>query len=115
MISGGFDPIHVGHIRLIREATKYGNVIVAMNSDEWIFRQNGFNSSGFKERKEVLNYLKELQINYFIKHNITSVQYTDETKNYNERIAEIEDEYITLRKLLKKNNKKLFLKKRVKQ
>ena len=30
MISGGFDPIHVGHIRLIREAAKYGDVIVAM-------------------------------------------------------------------------------------
>ena len=39
MISGGFDPIHVGHIRLIREAAKYGEVIVAMNSDEWIFRR----------------------------------------------------------------------------
>ena len=52
MISGGFDPIHVGHIRLIREAAKYGDVIVAMNSDEWIFRQKGFNSIGFNERKE---------------------------------------------------------------
>lgn len=58
MISGGFDPIHVGHIRLIREAAKYGDVIVAMNSDEWIFRQKGFNSIGFKERKEFLMAIK---------------------------------------------------------
>lgn len=58
MISGGFDPIHVGHIRLIREAVKYGDVIVAMNSDEWIFRQKGFNSIGFKERKEFLMAIK---------------------------------------------------------
>ena len=58
MISGGFDPIHVGHIRLIREAAKYGNVIVAMNSDDWIFRQKGFNSIGFKERKEFLMAIK---------------------------------------------------------
>ena len=58
MISGGFDPIHIGHVRLIREATKYGNVIVAMNSDEWIFRQKGFNSIGFKERKEFLMSIK---------------------------------------------------------
>lgn len=58
MISGGFDPIHVGHIRLIREAAKYGNVIVAMNSDEWIFRQKGFNSIGFNERKEFLMAIK---------------------------------------------------------
>ncbi len=58
MISGGFDPIHVGHIRLIREAAKYGDVIVAMNSDDWIFRQKGFNSIGFKERKEFLMAIK---------------------------------------------------------
>tara|TARA_B100000963_G_scaffold356845_1_gene377829 strand:+ start:285 stop:692 length:408 start_codon:yes stop_codon:yes gene_type:complete len=58
MISGGFDPIHVGHIRLIREASKYGDVIVAMNSDDWIFRQKGFNSIGFNERKEFLMSIK---------------------------------------------------------
>ena len=58
MISGGFDPIHVGHIRLIREAARYGDVIVAMNSDEWIFRQKGFNSIGFNERKEFLMAIK---------------------------------------------------------
>lgn len=58
MISGGFDPIHIGHVRLIREAAKYGKVIVAMNSDEWIFRQKGFNSIGFKERKEFLMSIK---------------------------------------------------------
>ena len=58
MISGGFDPIHVGHIRLIREAAKYGDVIVAMNSDDWIFRQKGFNSIGFNERKEFLMAIK---------------------------------------------------------
>jgi cytidyltransferase-like protein len=58
MISGGFDPIHVGHIRLIREAAKYGDVIVAMNSDEWIFRRKGFNSIGFRERSEFLMSIK---------------------------------------------------------
>tara|TARA_R100001015_G_C4624356_1_gene182481 strand:- start:1239 stop:1625 length:387 start_codon:yes stop_codon:yes gene_type:complete len=58
MISGGFDPIHVGHIRLIREAAKYGEVIVAINSDEWIFRRKGFNAIGFKEREEFLMAIK---------------------------------------------------------
>jgi len=58
MISGGFDPIHLGHIRLIRAAAKYGEVIVAMNSDEWVFRQKGFNSIGFKKRKEFLMAIK---------------------------------------------------------
>jgi cytidyltransferase-like protein len=58
MISGGFDPIHIGHIRLIRKAAEYGDVIVAMNSDEWIFRQKGFNSIGFNEREEFLLAIK---------------------------------------------------------
>jgi len=28
MVSGGFDPVHIGHIRMIREASKHGDVIV---------------------------------------------------------------------------------------
>jgi len=36
MVSGGFDPVHVGHIRLIQAASKYGNVIVIANSDKWL-------------------------------------------------------------------------------
>jgi len=58
MVSGGFDPIHVGHVRLIREASQYGNVIVAVNSDKWLFRKKGFNSISFRERKEFLMAIK---------------------------------------------------------
>ena len=36
MVSGGFDPIHSGHIYLIREASKHGGVIVLLNSDKWL-------------------------------------------------------------------------------
>ena len=32
MVSGGFDPVHAGHIRMIRAAAKYGDVIVVANS-----------------------------------------------------------------------------------
>ena len=42
MVSGGFDPVHVGHIRLILEAAKFGDVIVIANSDKWLFRKKGF-------------------------------------------------------------------------
>jgi len=58
MVSGGFDPIHVGHVRLILEASQYGNVIVAANSDRWLFRKKGFNSISFRERKEFLMAIK---------------------------------------------------------
>ena len=58
MVSGGFDPIHVGHVRMIRDASKYGDVIVVANSDEWLFRKKGFNFMGFNERKEILMAIK---------------------------------------------------------
>jgi len=58
MVSGGFDPIHVGHVRMIREAAQYGEVIVVANSDDWLFRKKGYNFMGFKERKEILMAIK---------------------------------------------------------
>ena len=58
MVRGGFDPVHVGHIRMIREAAKYGDVIVIANSDEWLYRKKGFNFMEFKSRYEILDSIK---------------------------------------------------------
>ena len=58
MVSGGFDPVHVGHIRMIREAAKYGDVIVIANSDAWLHRKKGFNFMDFKSRYEILDSIK---------------------------------------------------------
>ena len=62
MVSGGFDPVHVGHIRMIREAAKYGDVIVIANSDEWLYRKKGFNFMDFKKRAEILDAIKGVLI-----------------------------------------------------
>ena len=58
MVSGGFDPVHAGHIRMIREASRYGDVIVVANSDEWLFRKKGFVFMEFEKRIEILNAIK---------------------------------------------------------
>ena len=58
MVSGGFDPVHVGHIRMIREAGKYGDVIVIANSDDWLYRKKGFNFMDFNSRYEILDSIK---------------------------------------------------------
>jgi len=58
MVSGGFDPVHVGHIRMIREAAKYGDVVVIANSDEWLYRKKGFNFMDFTARREILDSIK---------------------------------------------------------
>ena len=58
MVSGGYDPIHIGHIRQIKEASNYGRVIVILNSDEWLMRKNGYVFMPYEERKEILQALK---------------------------------------------------------
>ena len=41
LVSGGFDPIHSGHIKLINDANKYGDVVVLLNSDAWLRNKKG--------------------------------------------------------------------------
>lgn len=58
MVSGGFDPVHAGHIRMIRAAAEYGNVIVVANSDKWLHEKKGFVFMDFQQRSEILNSIK---------------------------------------------------------
>ena len=58
MVSGGFDPVHAGHIRMLRAAAEYGDVIVVANSDEWLYRKKGFVFMEFIRRVEILNAIK---------------------------------------------------------
>lgn len=58
MVSGGFDPVHIGHIRMILEASKHGKVIVVANSDAWLFRKKGFVFMEFDQRAEILSAIK---------------------------------------------------------
>lgn len=53
-ISGGFDPIHPGHIAMIEEAGKYGEVHIIVNSDEWLVRKKGFYFQPWTDRKKIL-------------------------------------------------------------
>jgi D-beta-D-heptose 7-phosphate kinase/D-beta-D-heptose 1-phosphate adenosyltransferase len=53
-ISGGFDPVHVGHVRMIQSAAKFGDVIVICNSDAWLKRKKGYFFMPFTERAEIL-------------------------------------------------------------
>ena len=59
IVSGGFDPVHKGHIRMFREAANMGaQVIVGLNSDEWLTRKKGKPFMEFEERKEILEGFK---------------------------------------------------------
>ena len=59
IVSGGFDPIHSGHIEYIKEAKKYGDyLIVALNSDAWLKKKKGKVFSLLKREKSYLKILR---------------------------------------------------------
>lgn len=60
-ISGGFDPIHQGHIRLIHDASLHGDVIVILNSDEWLKRKKGYVFQDWLSRAYILRALKSVK------------------------------------------------------
>jgi cytidyltransferase-like protein len=61
IVSGGFDPVHSGHIRLIKQARLLGDhLIVGINSDEWLARKKGRAFMPWQERLCVLNNLKQV-------------------------------------------------------
>lgn len=58
MVSGGFDPLHPGHVTMIEEASHYGDVIVALNSDGWLVEKKGFVFQPWSDRAAILGALR---------------------------------------------------------
>jgi len=55
MVSGGFDPVHIGHVRLFQEAKKLGDeLVVVINNDNWLNLKKGYVFMPENERKEVI-------------------------------------------------------------
>ena len=54
IVSGGFDPIHSGHVRLINDASKYGSVIVIINSDDFLLEKKGYAFMSVEERVDII-------------------------------------------------------------
>ena len=55
IVSGGFDPIHSGHIAYFKSAKELGDkLIVALNSDEWLVNKKGKFFMPFSERKAII-------------------------------------------------------------
>ena len=55
IVSGGFDPVHSGHINLMLSAKELGDELyVLLNSDSWLTRKKGRPFMNFFERKMVL-------------------------------------------------------------
>jgi len=57
-VSGGFDPVHIGHVRMIQDAATHGDVVIIANSDEWLKRKKGYVFMSWEDRAEILESIK---------------------------------------------------------
>lgn len=59
LTTGGFDPLHSGHIEYFKAAKALGNkLVVGLNSDAWLARKKGRPFMPFEERAEIIKNLK---------------------------------------------------------
>lgn len=58
IVTGGFDPLHSGHIDYINSASQLGRVLVGVNSDEWLIRKKGAFFMPYEERARIIRNLK---------------------------------------------------------
>lgn len=59
LVTGGFDPIHSGHIAYFEEAKKLGDLlVVGVNSDAWLTRKKGSPFMPLLERTNIVRNLK---------------------------------------------------------
>ena len=61
LITGGFDPLHSGHIAYIQSAKKLGDtLVVGVNSDAWLARKKGSAFMSFNERVKIVKNIKDV-------------------------------------------------------
>ena len=58
LVTGGFDPIHSGHIRYFERAKDLSNyLVVGLNGDPWLKRKKGQYFQSWKERADIVRHL----------------------------------------------------------
>ena len=55
VVSGGFDPLHIGHIKMFQEAAKLtSKLIVIVNNDDFLMQKKGYVFMPIDERMEII-------------------------------------------------------------
>tara|TARA_B100001250_G_C19620318_1_gene709063 strand:- start:253 stop:774 length:522 start_codon:yes stop_codon:yes gene_type:complete len=74
MTSGGFDPVHIGHVRCIQSTAKLaadghrhptllnGLVVVVVNADSFLERKKGYAFMPLEERMEIIDAIEGVDI-----------------------------------------------------
>ena len=68
-VSGGFDPVHIGHVRMFNEAKKLGDrLIVILNNDNWLRYKKGYVFMSEEERAEIIEAFTAVDEVFITKH-----------------------------------------------
>lgn len=85
IVSGGFDPIHEGHIEMIKaSASQSDGVILLLNSDEWLRRKKGQEFMNFKTRSIICENLKGV---------VDVLAFNDDDNSASDGIAKVREKY----------------------
>ena len=61
LVTGGFDPLHSGHIAYFEQAKDLTNyLVVGLNTEEWLTKKKGQYFMSWKERAEIIRHLDVL-------------------------------------------------------
>ena len=68
-VSGGFAPMHIGHIRLFKSAKIFGDcLVVILNNDKWLMDKKGYVVMPQEDRVELLLSLEVVDAVYITRH-----------------------------------------------
>lgn len=84
MVSGGFDPVHIGHVRLFNEAKKLGDeLVVVINNDNWLKLKKGYVFMPEQERKEIIESFEAVDRVLLSSHkeNTTDISIVEDIKS----------------------------------
>lgn len=85
LVTGGFDPLHSGHIAYFEAARKLGDMlIVGLNSDAWLRRKKGQAFMPLSERRAIVGSLKDVDV---------TITYNDDDGSSKDAIIQVRQAY----------------------
>ena len=90
LVSGGFDPVHVGHLRMFQDAKNLSDkVVLLLNNDEWLIKKKGKQFMNQNQRKEILD-----EFNLVLRHELIHLeQYVDDRFDFDDIEANEKEAY----------------------
>jgi len=84
LFTGGFDPLHSGHLAVINACQAEGRVIVGVNSDAWLIRKKGQAFMPIEERKEIMQNIRGV---------MKCIEFDDSDDTAIDAIRQVRDEF----------------------